>query len=312
MSQFNANDATSVLLESAHEAVNARHAQTRTRLLQEISHHDVRRVVPQRHSSTWRWTLRALGAGGIAASVALAVWFLNTTSPAMAMERLATALAQVTSYTYRMEAESVSQLGSGKSVREVHVGRWRTDPVGLHATTHIVETLDTHTKSPGKRNTLVDLEEAHHAGNRGIIIDHLKKVYWWINEELDADSIGNPLVAIYMVQQRLGRIVRDLGEKELSGRRARGLVIHLDSKAEGPLGQAVTDMEWKDVDMEVWIDLKTDLPIEFHFTRAGDGWEKTYRFVDLRWNVEFSRGAFTTTVPAGYTELSESPYAAEE
>ena len=59
---------------------------------------------------------------------------------------------------------------------------WRAEPVGLHAAIHIVETLETNT-TPGAPKALVDLEETYRAGGRRIVIDHLKKEHWWIDEE---------------------------------------------------------------------------------------------------------------------------------
>lgn len=153
----------------------------------------------------------------------------------------------------------------------------------------------------------------------GIIIDHIKKEYWWIDEEVDANSIGDPQKVIYMVRQRLGRVLQDLGQKKIQGRTARGLEIMLDGAQQqselGPTsvkkGDGETDeWAWRNLKIEVWVDLKTNLPIEFRCFRRGEDFETTYRFTDLKWNVAFPD--FDATVLKGYRELDKSPYSEPE
>jgi hypothetical protein len=144
------------------------------------------------------------------------------------------------------------------------------------------------------------------------MIDHLTKEYWWINEELDAESIGNPQVLIYMVRQRRGRVVRDLGEKKIGGRAARGLEIILDDAARaselGPVANhelPPADWVWRNIEIDAWIDPTTNLPIEFRCARRGDDFVTTYCFTALRWNVEFAADTFDPVVPDGYQELDK-------
>ena len=80
----------------------------------------------------------------------------------------------------------------------------------------------------------------------------------------------------------------------------------LNNKADSDLGKATTnqDWDWKDIKITVWVNAKTDLPIEFYFSRTGEDFETTYRFTDLKWNPEFSDEAFQPTAPGSdYTEL---------
>ncbi|MFV1968166.1 MAG: hypothetical protein ACC628_22310 [Pirellulaceae bacterium] len=266
----------------------------------------------------WRYAVGGLGLSVVASAAALVLWLASPTSPGSAMEQMARALDRVTSYTYRMESVYVSRKDDGRKVRDVVIGRWRAEPVGLHATIHIVETLGTNT-TPGAPRALVDLEETYRAGGRGIVIDHLKKEYWWIDEEIDAASIpgGSPQVVIYKVRQRRGRVLRDLGVKKIDGRDARGLEILLDgtdpasdlgpATPESDVGQAA-GWDWRNVKVEAWVDPKTNLPIEFHCTRRGGDFETNYRFTDLRWNVEFAPDAFDAVAPEGYAEPEKSPW----
>lgn len=306
MNQSKPDDRISMLLATMHSKVTDKHEQSRARLLDDLSE-PIPTSVPTARAATepqraWRY---AMGLSAIASAILLATWLFGPASPAVAMERMAQALDQVTAYSYRVESVFVSQEGQGRTVRDTNVGRLRIEPVGLHATMHIVESLGTNTEAPGELKTLVDLEETHQAGQRGIIIDHLKKEYWWIDEQLDAASIGNPQVAIYMVRQRRGRVLRDLGQRKIDGRAARGLEIILDADGHASdLGPASIDAgDWQNATVEVWVDPNTDLPIEFRRNRSGDDFQTTIRFTDLKWNVEFTADVFDTILPEGYTEL---------
>ena len=314
MNQTETNDTITKALVSAHAAVNARHKHTRARLLESLPDAaPVHKLVPP---SAWRYVVGGVGLGAVATAIVLMLWLFGSPSPAVAMERMAQALDQVTSYSFRMESVYASRKEKGRTVRQVTVGTWRTDPLGLHATIDVVETVGTNTSSPDSPKQLVKLEETHQAGRRGIVVDHLEKEYWWIHEQLNADSIGNPQVLIYMVRQRRGRVLRDLGEKKIESRLARGIVIILDDAKRatelGPVTVAdnqpqASNWEWRNVEIEAWIDPRTNLPIEFRCVRRGDDSETTYRFTDLKWNIDLSAETFDAVAPHGYTELVKSP-----
>ena len=68
-----------------------------------------------------------------------------------------------------------------------------------------------------------------------------------------------------------------------------------------------SNWEWRNVEIEAWIDPKTNLPIEFRCARQGDDFESTYRFTKLKWNVEFATETFDAVAPDGYKELDKSP-----
>ena len=326
MNRSPSDNSASASLAAAHSTINQRHLQMRMRLLDCLPDDMSSRAQPRRRAMAWCYLAGGLGLVAVVAAVALTTWILAPASPASAMERLAKALDQVATYSYRLESVSVSTKGDGRTVRQVTTGRWRSDPVGLYAVMNIFERLGTNTPTPSEPKALVELEEAHQAGRRGILVDHLKKEYWWIDEELDAAKIGNPLVAIYMVRQKRGRILRSLGTKEISGRTANGFEIKLGDQPAHELGPVFAEgergvkdardaeirqskaWEWQDVDVEVWIDPTTDLPIEFHFIRRGEDFETTYRFSELKWNVELPSNAFDVTRPGEYTELAAPPY----
>ena len=138
-------------LATTHAMVNARHGQARAILLESLT--DEVSSLNRRLKSVvaWRYVVGGLGLSAVASAVALALLAFAATSPAVAMEKMAKALDQVTGYTYRMEKTYVSRQGEGRTVRQVTVGRWRTAPVALYATMHIVETLGTKMTAHARR-----------------------------------------------------------------------------------------------------------------------------------------------------------------
>ena len=137
------------------------------------------------------------------------------------MEQMAKAIDKISGYTYRTEMVYVSRQGEGRIVRQITLGSWRTSPTAMLATMHIGEIAGTNPHAPGGK-VLVHLVESHQAGQGGILIDHLTQTFSRMNDNLDASSIpaGSPQVAVHMVQQRRGRVAKDLGTKMLHGQMA--------------------------------------------------------------------------------------------
>jgi hypothetical protein len=235
---------------------------------------------------------------------------------------MAKALEQINAYTYRMEKVYISRKGEGRIVRHITLGSWRTSPPAMLATMHIGEIAGTNPNAPGGK-VLVHLVESHQAGQGGILIDHLTQTFWRVQDNLDASSIpaGSPQVAVHMVRQRRGRVVKDLGTKMLHGQEARGLEIVLDNtQPVSELGPTSPDLkeggpaeiDWRNTKFEVWIDPNTDLPVEFRCARRGVDFETIYHFHNLDWNVQFAEDAFELVPPADYTELDKSPHVGKE
>jgi hypothetical protein len=309
-------------LAPAHTSINAKHGKARAALLASLPDDESFPSRRRKPAIALRYVAGGLGLSATAASIALALWLFSSTSPAAAMERMAKALDQINGYTYRMEKVYISRKGEGRTVRQITLGSWRTSPAAMLATMHIGEIAGTNPNAPGGK-VLVHLVESHQAGQGGILIDHLTKTFWRVSDNLDASSIpaGSPQVAVHMMQQRRGRVVKDLGMKMLHGQEARGLEIVLDNAQPvselGPTsfdtkGGEPAEFDWRNTKFEVWIDPNTDLPIEFRGARSGADFETTYCFNNLDWNVEFADGPFDLVPPADYTELDKSPHAEKQ
>jgi outer membrane lipoprotein-sorting protein len=311
MNSIDSRDSKYATLASMHSDVNNSHEHTRAELLSLL---DKPRPNPGQPSAVV--SVRQLACGGVIAAtisaIAIGFWFVIQSSPAKAMERMAKALDQVNAYSFRMEKTYISRKGEGRTVQQITTGVWRTTPAALRAHMLIHETLATNTVVPERTNNIVNLEEAHEAGQGGILIDHLKREYWRVTDQLTAHSIppGSPQVAIFMVQQRRGRAVRDLGQKYIAGHIANGLEFVLDSSQPvSELGETVSDdlnsqpdSDWRNMTFEVWIDPNTNLPIELRSERHGEDFDTTYVFTALGWNVMLDEAAFELQVPGGYTQ----------
>jgi len=318
MNPTDADERIVAALAPAHSSINASHAQARAALLTLLADEPFLTTPQRRLTFTSRYVAGGLGLGTLAAIVALALWLFSPVSPAAAMERMAKALDQISGYTYLMDKKYVSRKGEGRIVRQVTNGSWRTSPAALRATIQIYEVSSANTANAADGKTIVEVEESHQANKGGILIDHLQKEYWYVNDGLNAGSIppSSPQVAVYMVQQRRGKVLKDLGMKRVRGQEARGLEIMLDNaQPVSELGPTVSeskpgepaDFDWRNVTFEVWIDPKTNLPVDFRCVRRGEDFETTYEFYNLNWNVEFVDDAFDLVPPADYTERAIAP-----
>lgn len=310
MSQSEPHDTLVTTLVDIHATANVRHQQSRKILLDSL---DIEPSVTKCGHQLRLWPYICGGAGLTVAATMLLFWLVAHPTSAQAMEQLVQAMAQVNAYSYHMEKTYVSRRDDGRTLKHSTQGRWRTNPPSLYAAMKIIETTGTNTEIPSAPKTLVDLEEAHQAGQSGILVDHLKREYWKVDEPLNAASIppDSPQVAVHMIQQRRGRVVNDLGHKQINGQSARGLVITLqNSQPESELGitspapKDESSLDWRNMTFEVWIDPSTHLPIEFSCARHGDDFETTCCFTDLVWNPDFGADAFNTLPPASYTEQS--------
>ncbi|TWT30421.1 hypothetical protein KOR34_49800 [Posidoniimonas corsicana] len=308
-------DRVEAALAALHAPAASRHDQQRRRLLASL---DDSSVDGRPAGAGRRVALGGLTLGAVAAALLAALWLTGAAPTSNAMERMAAALDQVTAYRFRMESVYDSWQGEGRRVREVLAGTVGVAPPGLRAEIHIVQTPRTDANA-GPPKVLVNLEETHRAPGEGpgILIDHLKRQYWWVDGGVRADTApaNSPQVILYMVRQRRGRVLQSLGQRQVAGRDAIGFEIALDGPPRTELGPAGFDeldgpdpqWLWQGQTLQVWVDPNTDLPIEIHGVRRGDDFETTYRFTDLEWNVETDPDTFTPAAPVGYEELPGPP-----
>jgi outer membrane lipoprotein-sorting protein len=135
-----------------------------------------------------------------------------------------------------------------------------------------------------------------------MIIDHkAKRVHKVEMPQETSDNLD--------VVQRLGgfsgRADRDLGVKEINGKKARGFEISM-TKILSPSNAAL--VQAKDM-VEVWIDAESSLPVLVQFNYiTGLKKEKAdtlfFRLQDFQWNIDLNRKLFDTAIPKGYTDVT--------
>ena len=100
-----------------------------------------------------------------------------------------------------------------------------------------------------------------------------------------------------------GSADRELGTKEIDGKKARGFEIGLKKiRPDSDGGLA-----------EIWIDVESNLPIQVRFENPKILESSTTElFTDIQWNIDIDPKLFDTTPPEGYADATEKTPTLEE
>jgi len=208
----------------------------------------------------------------------LLVWTMSLTKPVSAMEKMAAEIRKAKSYRYAaIETKRKTRM----------TGYWLApDSVRLDITD------PSRWKGPGPEISN--------------IVPGLNKP--WININNRAKTFCrfpprgrgfSPLERLDNFGKFSGNADRELGTKEISGRKARGFVIDTER----------IDPDIPPQMMEIWIDDETNLPVLLRCDRRGS---MTTETIDIRWNVDLDPKLFDPTPPEGYTDVTPKPPASEE
>ena len=143
------------------------------------------------------------------------------------------------------------------------------------------------------------LKEIDPTGQPGIVIVYAGKFggkyYFRTPPVLAEESLKtSPIAMLRVVREQSGNVLHELGTKEIGGKQARGYVARFTDAA-----------PFKDCgEVEVWVEVETDLPLEFSFRREQDGFVDEYRITDCRWNIELHPQLFVPTPPEGFTDTT--------
>lgn len=290
-------------LSTNHAELNRDHAVSRAALLARVEN-----VV--RPSSVGRPKRAIVGGLGIAAAAALliAAFLITSTNKLSAMERMMKAVREVTSYSFKSTGSTTFPARDGKPrtiLYETGFLCWRA-PVDANSPWHgdlhsVIKAWrvksdrldDSYASEPRVPEWALNIEETYPCGKAGIIIVYAQGFYFFCPpstpEEVPPD---NWIAKLRAVQQGEGEIIRDLATKSIDGREAHGYVVDFKDavpfKGYGPV--------------EVWVDPRTDLPIEFFYEWRDDeheGFVDETRVTDCRWNIELDNRLFETTPPPG-------------
>lgn len=315
MNEIEDHDPAITALAAVHDTLSSRHSAARSRLLKGLQSPPVAVGQPARLPLGW------IGLGALATAAALAVWIGGIASPAAAMERMVEEIERVMSFSYRME-ETIRNERRACLIESVYEGKWRRDPLAVWGTMRIWNTAISLTDPAdvGPRRQVVDVWEAHRAGESGIVVDHLKRQAFPAPpiDRGNALTGGTPVAVILKVAKQRGRRLRGLGTRRIAGRESHGVEILLDGSnpadaidgaPQGEEGRVGEGALWRNERVEVWLDPQSGLPVEFQSVRRGNGYERRVRYSNLRWNEAFPDHAFEPVTPVGYDILERSPFA---
>ena len=223
--------------------------------------------------------------------------------PLSAMERMVRQLREVESYTYVMSttATEVEDGGNRTTTWKSKAPNYWQAPSASRSEFRAVKTEKPSRAGQPAGELVEDFAEIYPAGKLngspattakyqlGIFVDHKRKTF----RRLPFEPIGSPtypLDLLRMIREHLGEVTRDLGSKQIDGRKARGYAMTFkktrESRPKPP--------------MDVWVDAETDLPIEFGY-KSKNG---AFRVAEFRWNIELDPKLFEPTPPQGYDDIT--------
>jgi hypothetical protein len=128
----------------------------------------------------------------------------------------------------------------------------------------------------------------------GILIDRVRKTYTrepkLRAEDTGSGSLTYPMSLLRVIREESGKVVRDLGTKQIGGEQAHGYLMDYPKAG------------WNDV--EVWLDSQTDLPLEVRHEAKDETTTSVMRWTDFRWNIALDPKLFDTTPPEGYADIT--------
>jgi hypothetical protein len=99
-----------------------------------------------------------------------------------------------------------------------------------------------------------------------------------------------------------GQADRQLGTKEINGKKARGFVIDVRK----------IDPDAHPGAVEIWIDSDSNLPVQLDLEIDEAGVPASLRMEDFRWNVDLDPKLFEPKPPDGYADATQKPAPVDE
>lgn len=221
-------------------------------------------------------------------AVAVGAWSLWTgTQPAVVLADVLARVEQVRALMYRMDNHTkVTMPGVGTTEVNMEMTWLISDDFGMRLD---VNTIDPTTGQVSEQQMYLQLDQ-----KMMMILDPAKKQY--ARMTLDGGTFEQKKKETndprFMIQQLLGCQYEDLGATMLDGIEVQGF-HSTDPAVFGGKG---------DVDVKVWVDVKTRLPVRVEGQmKLGDEVETQYTLQDFQWDVPVSAAEFTPVIPADYT-----------
>ena len=290
-------------LAAVHAELDRNHTNSREKLLTELARMDVAHgpdKLWQRGQLIGAWSGGRQVAAAIvgisaAAVLGLLLVVLNSGQRLSAMERMAKELKEVKSYSYK-NTEHVVILQKGRTEPGIvdlsQLNYWQAPGSTREDLKIVLSGAVPHGYSSGQVEA--DIVSISLADKQGILIDRVLKTYTREPKLRAADtgsgSLTYPMSLLRIIREESGKIVRDLGTKQIGGERAHGYLMDYPKTG------------WHNV--EVWLDTETDLPLEVRDEAKDETTTSVMRWTDFRWNIVLDPKLFDTAPPEGYADIT--------
>jgi outer membrane lipoprotein-sorting protein len=244
------------------------------------------------------WNNRIAWGLSVSAVAIAALFFavLDPTSRLSAMEQLAKELQQVQSYSYEVHSTNQFVDDDGHRIKVTERGQscWQA-PHAFRNETTITKEPDDNSTPVAETETLEHFVEAFPPEGDGVFIDFKRHTY----RRLPWEPIGSdvyPLDMLRMIREGSGKVTKDLGSRQVQGKKANGFMMELKGAHE----------DRKYPPMDIWIDAETKLPLEFGY-EVNDALAKSHtklRVSDFRWNPQIDAATFKPTPPEGFMDTT--------
>jgi hypothetical protein len=246
------------------------------------------------------WVRHRLAVGGVAASIALAgalLVALHSNQQLSAMERVAKKLQEVTSYSYQNSGSNTHTNKDGKreTRQDDSTVQWLA-PDAFHEEMKIVRIVEDAGGGNRSEETLAHFEQVFPPGGSGVLVDHRHKTFDRIRYEPMIGSKTYPWDTLRMIREGSYDVLADLGAKRIGDTQAHGYRLMLKNPHDEE--NLVRDP------VELWVDSKTNLPIEFGWSGESEGWKYTDRTSDFRWNIALDSKLFEPVIPELYADIT--------
>ena len=286
-------------LTEVHVRLEQGHAEARARLLASLPAAsqlpDPMSVWDRINHWTGGLTMRqrmALGGMGVAALLALVlIWGAIVAEPGTAMAQMAQKVREAQSYEYTMilKMKMLNQENGKPPVTEVMHGKVYWLAPGSYR-------IEAKSQSrPGVGDTQICP-----AGKPGLHLDDKQKTYY---REPARQGHISPLMLVERLGEFSGQADRDLGTKDIGGKKAHGFQI---------AAKKIDPDAFEEGMAEIWIDQDSKLPALVRLDMKMAQMPGELRMEDFHWNIPLDAKLFDTQPPAGYTDATSKPQPLEK
>ncbi len=237
---------------------------------------------------------------GLAAALALVLLWGSSPKPVSAMEKMAENIREAKSYKciqiVRHKEDSPESRGAAVSEGRYTVywlapGSSRTEVA--HPDSRIWN-------GPGPESTIIEP-----AGKAGIAINHRTKQFRRYPPR-QKPAYSGVLDDLPNLGRFSGKADRELGTREINGKRAQGFLIKIEKMS--------LDASRVSGFVEVWLDPDSNLPLLVRYPEIKQMlvYSTTQEDTDIEWNIDLDPKLFDTTPPEGYADATPKPLPLEE